>query len=136
MKISLRFIKIDLVMQAVILSLNLVLAAIGSFSFMFLFYAMYLQFFIGFYQVLLSALPHILLKKTISPELYHFRQYHFFGSLLYVTFLVMVVPGGWFGLFLGIGIPQIIAYAYLYLTYRDYKSRIDYLENRSTILAY
>jgi hypothetical protein len=136
MKISLRYIKMDLVMQLFLLGLNLILIGVGVFSFSFLFFALYLQFFIGAYQMLLSALPHILLKKTIAPSLYSFRQYHFFGSLAYITFLLLVMPSGWFGVFLGVGIPQILAYAYLYLTYLDHKSRIDYLENRSTILAY
>ncbi len=137
MKISLRYIRMDLFMQVALLGLNLCLVgATLIFGMYFGMLALYLQFFIGIYQVLLSALPHLLLKKTLADTLYQYRLYHFFGSLVYVSFLVLVFPKGWFGVFLGVGVPQIIAYTYLYLTYLDYKSRIDYLENRSTILAY
>ncbi len=137
MKISLRYIRMDLFMQTALLGLNLVLVgAMLVFGMYFGVLALYLQFFVGLYQMLFSALPHLLLKKTLTDKLYQYRLYHFFGALVYVSFLILVVPSGWFGVFLGVAIPQIIAYSYLYLTYLDYKSRIDYLENRSTILAY
>lgn len=49
------------------------------------------QFFIGAYTMLISA-PVWLVKLDKNSTVYKKRLIHFFGSLIYLTFLILVLP--------------------------------------------
>ncbi|NJL12052.1 MAG: hypothetical protein HC913_02950 [Microscillaceae bacterium] len=144
MKVSIRFIRFDAALQTVLMFFNTlfllfsIFALINLYDSLAVLLLMYLQFFLGVYQLILSALPHLLLRKTLSPELYHFRQWHMGVSVLYVFIFILIDPfmGSWLGWAYIVFLPQSFAYFYYWLTVRDYYSRRDYLNGRATVFAY
>ncbi|GAB4406685.1 MAG: hypothetical protein OHK0053_33020 [Microscillaceae bacterium] len=144
MKVSIRFIRFDAALQTALMFFNTLFLLFAVFALISLYASqaillfLYLQFFLGVYQLILSALPHLLLQKTLSPELYRFRQWHMGASVLYIILFFLIAPflGSWLGWAYIVFLPQAFAYFYYWLTVRDYYSRRDYLNGRATVFAY
>ncbi|MCU0445461.1 MAG: hypothetical protein MUE85_11135 [Microscillaceae bacterium] len=133
------FLPIDLTVQAFMLGLNSLLIIAGFFSSSFWFFTLYLMFFVGVYQFLLSAPVH-LLSKPFATDITQYRHLHFFGSLGFLFSLwlgaISQYDFGWFGYIYLFIFPQIIAYAYLMLTWQDYRARKNYFDSRPTKFAF
>ena len=135
MKTHLNILRVDFSIQVILLILN------TSFLFFlptsFIFY-LYFLIIIGFYQFIISA-PINLLRNVVSVEIYQFRKFHFFGSIIYLILLWVLsfynFVDNWLYFSLLIILPQIIAYAYFYLTVREYKAYSSFLNNRATNFA-
>ncbi|HLP19882.1 MAG TPA: hypothetical protein VK174_06250 [Chitinophagales bacterium] len=86
------------------------------------------QLIIGFYQLCSSALHLFLQHKSIG--FYQWRIKHFFGSVLYLTFLILLTYNGPYNAFLFIAtvivIPQAILFAYTLLCKRE----LNFIEER------
>ncbi len=116
------FLMIDTTLQTILIILNtlLLVTIIG---------ALILQFFLGLYQLFVSA-PIRLLGQEFDEEVTRWRRWHFWGSLIYISCLLTISQQGWgegFWLIFGFLIPQVFAYAYFMLTLQDHKARREHL---------
>ncbi len=114
------------------LHLQLALAVIDFMALSFSAYAIHIlllaQFFIGAYQLCSSGVHLLLQHKSIG--FFQWRVKHFWGSLVYLIFLIALVYGNehneilWFtGVIL---VPQAILFAYILLC----KKELDFIEER------
>lgn len=136
MKVKIGFLKLDVPIQGLLLILNAALFVGGIFGTPTLVYAMLLQAFIGFYQVLVSGTVN-LLSSSFAPVIVKMRQIHFILSIMYVLalfWMTQMSPVAMIVMF--IVIPQILAHAYFGINWLDYRSKKRYLESRPTIFAY
>lgn len=135
MKTHLNILRIDFWVQAFLMTLNTLLLFFLPYSFVFV---LYLLLYIGFYQFLISAIVN-LLREIVSPEIYKLRKIHFFGSIIFIGLLFLLgaleLTQNWFYFFLLFIFPQLIAYAYFYLTWKEYSAYSTYLNSRPTNFA-
>ncbi len=140
MPISFRLLRIDFSIQAIFFLLNTAMLFTIPFEPIFLAYLLLAQVAIGLYQFFVSGLVHFF-KDTFDPRVKTLRKYHLVFSASYILLLAGLlsffsVNDRLLELFLLIVIPQLVAYAYFYLTWADYRGRRNYLEGRATIFAY
>lgn len=137
MKIRIRFLGYDILIQSIWLLINLTLLVYSLFVYGGIIYLALFQILLGAYQLLFSALIH-LGTDSFAPLLTRFRRVHFMGSIFYL-FLIFSIASH-LAPFLQVVsffvIPQIVAHAYYGITWLDYLSKKRYLERRPTILAY
>ena len=140
MKTDNLFLKIDFGIQSLLMFMNTTFMLMLVFEPVIFLFILYLQILIGFYQFVLSATPHIF-SNQLSNDIRRLRILHYVASLilLSVTFSTtarfFVSISNILGFITLVGLPQLFAYAYFWITYRDWKARKDYYENRPTIFA-
>jgi hypothetical protein len=139
MKSPYSFLSLDLYAQVFLLGLNLTFIILGIFETFFLFLTLYSLLLIGAYQYLFSA-PINLIRKKFAQDITQFRYWHFIGSGIFLLTLWLGAMSDYdFGVlgFIYLFIfPHLIAYAYLLLTWQDYRSRKNYLDSRPTKFAF
>lgn len=117
--------KWDLRIQLVLVLIDLLALAIAIEE---PFFLMMAQLLIGLYQLCSSATHIFLQHKSIGFTQWRIR--HFFGSLLYLVFLVVMGNAGYIGnagfIALVIVVPQIILFANVLLC----KKELDFIEER------
>jgi|GEM_PF-2212165 len=142
MYVPIQFIRLDFSVQSVLIALNTLLIACTPFNLSILIYVLLLQLVIGGYQFLTAIVHYI--RPMLSPTIKQWRALHLLVSVFSVGTLIISAFSGVDGTrsfgnygsaiafwLLLLGIPQITAYSYYFLTRLDYKSRANYLKNRA-----
>ncbi len=143
MYIPTQFLRLDYVLQTVLIAINTFFILAIPFNFSFIFLLLYFQLFLGVYQFFTAVVHYF--RPTPSPLMKSWRGLHLGVSIVLVTILIVwtvfdLVPNDVFGNHVSsaifwvllLGIPQILAYAYYFLTRLDYNARMNYLKNRAT----
>lgn len=137
MNLSFGFLKFDRAFQASVFIMNTSILLGAVFNYEFFVWLLYLQFFIGFYQVFISGLVN-LISRSLDIRVKRLRLYHFWGGIAYVFLIFGVAPLGSdiLKMVFGVAVPQIMAYAYFFLTWKDYQGRKNYREGRPMVFGY
>jgi hypothetical protein len=140
MKVQINFLRLDYLLQSVYFTFNFCLMLAGLYSDVFWITAVYLQIGVAVYQLWVSNFIH-LMRKEFDPNLRNLRKIHFIFTHGFVVGLLIWAWIGFssnipvFWIFIVI-IPQLLAHAYFFLTWKDYHARKHYLDSRPTIFAY
>ncbi len=121
-KLNVSFIQIDFALQTILVIMNslfLLFLTISNGYEIYIYFLLF-QFFIGFYQYLMSALPNMFIKYVGKIKIY--RQIHFYSSTIILVFIFSFLPFIFdiisFIIFCTI-LPQILMWFYYYITYSN-----------------
>jgi uncharacterized membrane protein len=140
MKIQINFLRLDFQVQTLFFVINTLFITLGFYAPLFWILMLLLQIAIGFYQLWVSNLVH-LLRKEFDGRIRHLRKIHFITSHIFlivlgIAGLIDFQPTDSLLLTGIIAVPQLFAYLYFWLTWKDYYGRKNYLDSRPTIFAY
>ena len=143
MYIPIQFLRLDFQMQTILIGLNTLLIALIPFQITFLFWVLYMQMLLGAYQLLTSLVHYF--RPMLHPAIKSWRSLHLIVSAVYLIGLFSAFffeleernalgnYGSWFMRWaLILLVPQMIAYAYYFLTRLDYRSRRNYMQSRTS----
>ncbi|HAS42354.1 MAG TPA: hypothetical protein DCS93_17890 [Microscillaceae bacterium] len=134
MNTSRKFLKVDKNIQRVMLIFQLILGIIGftqSTGF-FIMWVPVITLFLGIYQWGISGMIHQINNQYTAEPIKKWRRFHMVGSAIYVLLAVlvtMVLKTNDVFIVLLMVIPQLIAYAYYFLTVWDERLYNKYQDN-------
>ncbi|WP_299453122.1 hypothetical protein [uncultured Microscilla sp.] len=133
MNLSRRFLKADMNVQTVMLSIQLLVALLAFTSGGgVMLWVPVITFFLGVYQWAISAMIHITGLRYTPEPIKKWRQIHIIGSVVYLAFAIamtMMTNRDYYFILWLIGIPQLIGFAYYGLTIWDYRLYNTYRDN-------
>lgn len=133
MNISRRFLKADMNVQTVMLSIQILIAMLAfTTNTAGMLWIPVITFFLGVYQWSISAMIHITGLGYTPEPIKKWRRVHIIGSMVYLAFaitLANVTHDDYYFIWFLVIIPQFIGYAYYGLTIWDYRLYTTYRDN-------
>lgn len=141
MQVPIRLIRFDYVLQTILILINVVLTLAIIVQPSIIIFLMWFQLYLGGLQFSSALINYV--RPNLSSTIKKWRTWHLLVAIVVIISLILSAvfeiertsPFGNYGSWVAfwviiLGIPQLLAYSYYYLTHLDYQARRNYMESR------